>query len=53
MFAFTISKSNTYVPDFKSDTTEGRIQIGGTKILVCIKSDGFPTSLFIKINGTS
>lgn len=45
--------SCTYVPDFKSDTTDGRIQIGGTKILVWIKSEGIPTAWFISNNGIS
>lgn len=38
---------NAYVPDFKLDNTDGRIQIGGTRIRVNRRSQGRPTSGFI------
>lgn len=43
----------TYVPALRSETTEGRIQIGGTRILVSIRSLGLPTSGFIITRGIS
>ena len=44
---------STYVPDLRSDTTEGLIQRGGTRILVRIKSFGRTTLEFINSNGIS
>lgn len=43
----------TYVPDLKSDVTEGRIHSGGTRILVRIKSFGCVKSAFISSRGMS
>lgn len=43
----------TYVPALISETTEGLIQIGGTFILVNIKSFGNEISGRINNNGTS
>ncbi len=43
----------TNVPALKSLDTEGRIQSGGTKILVNIKSFGWISSELISSNETS
>lgn len=43
----------TYVPDLKSLLMEGRMQFGGTRIRVKIKSWGCPTSGFMSRNGRS
>lgn len=44
---------NTYVPDFSSEMTDGRIHNGGTGNFVSIKCSGFPTDGFITRNGIS
>jgi hypothetical protein len=43
----------TYVPDFRPDTTDGRMQSGGTSMRVRIKSFGRPQAGFITNNGMS
>lgn len=48
-----IVKSSSLVPDFKSLTTEGRMQSGGTRRRVRIMSEGLPDSGFIKSRGIS
>ena len=48
-----LSLAKTYVPDFRSETTEGLIHNGGTKILVRIKSLGRTTLEFINNSGMS
>ena len=53
MFFNAYETFKTYVPALRSETTEGRIQIGGTRILVSIRSLGLPTSGFIITRGIS
>lgn len=45
--------TTTHVPDLRSDTTEGRIQRGGARILVKMRSFGWDTLEFISNNGIS
>jgi len=47
------SKKTTYVPDLRSDITDGRIQRGGTRIRVRIRFSGRPASGSINNNGIS
>lgn len=53
LHAFTHWCMATYVPAFRSETTEGLIQMGGTRIRVNIRSFGLPTSGFIINRGIS
>ncbi|KDR18935.1 hypothetical protein L798_06674 [Zootermopsis nevadensis] len=48
-----IVRSSSYVPDFRSETTDGRIQSGGTGMRVRIRSFGRPHEAFIINNGMS
>lgn len=51
--SFNHWRNATYVPALRSETTEGRIQMGGTRIRVSIRSFGLPTSGFIINRGIS
>lgn len=53
LHAFNHWRNATYVPALRSETTEGRIQMGGTRIRVNIRSFGLPTSGFIINSGIS
>lgn len=53
LHAFNHWRNATYVPALRSETTEGRIQMGGTRIRVSIRSFGLPTSGFIINSGIS
>ena len=44
---------HAYVPDLRSEMTDGRMQIGGTSIRVRIRSVGRPMSGFIISSGMS
>lgn len=46
-------RSSSLVPDFRSLTTEGRMQRGGTRRRVRRRSAGVPASGFISSSGTS
>ena len=46
-------RSSSLVPDFRSLTTEGRMQSGGTRSRVKMRSAGFPDSGFIRSRGMS
>lgn len=46
-------RSSSLVPDFRSLTTDGRMQRGGTRRRVRIRSAGFPASGFISSRGMS
>lgn len=48
-----IVRSSSLVPDFRSLTTEGRMQRGGTRSRVRMRSAGFPASGFISSSGMS
>lgn len=46
-------RSSSLVPDFRSLTTDGRMQRGGTRRRVRRRSAGVPASGFISSSGTS
>ena len=48
-----LPKFYTYVPDLRSETTEGLMQRGATRILVRIRSSGLATSDDIRSRGMS
>ena len=50
---FDNTKIYTNVPAFKSEMTEGRMQMGGARTRVRIKSFGCPLATFIINKGTS
>lgn len=52
-FIILIHENFTYVPDLRSDITDGRMHKGGTGILVSMRSLGCPHDGFIIKSGTS
>ena len=52
-YRILVTHNITYVPALRSDTTEGRIQRGGTSILVRSRSSGWLTDVFINRRGKS